>query len=247
MDQAGGAAVVERGPMDGNGTAPPGRTVRRRTRLPAGRAVVGGFLVALAATGVFAAYTDATTQPEEHFVVARRPLAPGTRLSRADLTLAPMRLHNAIGFRDAAPLLGATTLGPVGRGELLQPTAVLASRSRAPERELSLPIDSSRAVSGDLRAGDRVDVAATFGSGESAYTVFVVRGALVLDRRQAGGGLQRNTGEVLVLSLADPTDALAVAHAVSVGQLTVVRATGTQPAGVDPYRAPAAPTADEPT
>lgn len=245
MVEAGGAAVTARVPGAENGSAPPQRTIKRRTGLPAGRAVVGGFLVALAATGVFAAYTNATTQPEERFVVAKRVLAPGTRLARGDLELAPMRLHTSIGFRQIDALVGATTLGPVGRGELLQPTAVLASRSRAPERELSIPIESARAVSGDLRAGDRVDVAATFGSGEHAYTVFVVRNALVLDRRQSGGGLQTATGEVLVLSLADPTDALAVAHAVSVGQLTVVRATGTQVAPTEPYRAPAAPAAGE--
>ena len=241
MVDAGGAAVLERGPGETNGRATAG-TIRRRTGLPTGRAVVGGLLVAVAATLVFTAYTHATSRPEDRFVVARRTLAPGTRLTRADLTTAPMRLHSSIGFRSVTPLLGATVLGPVGRGELVQPTAVLASRNRSPERELSIPIESARAVSGDLRSGDRVDVAATFGSGEQAYTVFVLRQALVLDRRPGGGGLQADTGEVLVLSLPSATDALAVAHAVSVGQLSVVRATGTDPAGTEPYRAPAAPT-----
>jgi Flp pilus assembly protein CpaB len=230
----------------GNGQAGPGRTIRRRTTLPAGRAILGGFLVALAATGVFAAYTGATTEPQQRYVVARHALAPGVHISRADLALVPMDVPSSIGFRTVTPLLGATVVGPVGRGELLQPSGVVATRSRAAERQLSIPIDTARAVSGDLRAGDRVDVAATFGSGQEAYTVFVVRGAQVLSRQQAGGGLGGSRSEVLVVSLPTATDALAVSHAISVGQLSVVRATGAPPAGVDPYKAPATPVAAEP-
>jgi Flp pilus assembly protein CpaB len=223
--------------------AAPARTIRRRVTLPAGRAVVGGFLIALSATIVFAAYTGATTKPQPRVVVARRTLAPGTHLTRADLTLVPMQVPSSIGFRAMAPLVGATVIAPVGRGELIQPNGVVAGGGRPSERQLSLPIDSARAVSGDLRPGDRVDVAATFGSGADAYTLFVVRAAHVLARQQAGGGLGSNRSEVIVLSLPSATDALAVAHAVSVGQLTVVRATGAEPATADPYRAPASPDA----
>jgi Flp pilus assembly protein CpaB len=223
------------------------RTITRRVTLPGSRAVVGGFLVALAATGVFAAYSNVTTEPQQRYVVARHPLAPGVHLSRADLALAPMRLPSAIAFKTVTPLLGAVVVGPVGRGEIIQPSAVLAGRGHAGQRQLSIPIDSARAVSGDLRAGDRVDVAATFGSGENAYTLFVVRAAQVLARQQAGGALAGSKNEVLVVSLPSATDALAIAHAISVGQLTVVRATGAEPAGPDAYRAPAAPASGEPT
>lgn len=242
---AGTSVATARAPESANGAEPPTRTIRTRTALPAGRAVVGGFLVVLAATAVFVSYTRATTDPQERFVVARRTLAPGTSLAPADLTLSPMRLTGSIGFRSVEPLIGATVLGPIGRGELVQPNAVLAGRGRPTERELSIPIDSARAVSGDLRPGDLVDVAATFGSGADAYTLFVVRKALVLSRDQSGGSLSGNSAEVLVVSLPQASDALAVAHAISVGQLTVVRATGADAAGPDPYRAPAAPVVDE--
>jgi Flp pilus assembly protein CpaB len=230
----------------GNGQAPPGRTIKRRVTLPAGRAVVGGFLVAVAATGVFAAYTGATTAPQQRYVVARRALAPGVHLTAADLALAPMDLPTGVGFRSVTPLLGATVVGPVGRGELIQAGGVIDSGSRVADRQLSIPIDSSRAVSGDLRAGDRVDVAATFGSGQDAYTVFVVRNAQVLSRQQSGSGLGGTRSEVIVVSLPSSTDALAVSHAISVGQLSVVRATGALLAGDEPYRAPATPAAADP-
>ena len=238
-------AQVGAGNGNGNGSGN-GRTIRRRGTLPSGRAALGGFLVALAATIVFAAYTGATSQPQQHVVVARHALAPGVHLTRGDLTLAPMRVPSSVGFRSITPLLGATVVGPLGRGEIVQANGVVASGGTATERQLSVPIDSARAVSGDLRSGDRVDVAATFGSGVDAYTVFVVRSALVLQRQQAGGGLGSNRGEVIVLSLPSATDALAVAHAISVGQLTVVRATGAPLATGDPYRAPASPAVEEP-
>ena len=61
-------------------TAPPAsRPLRRRRGLPSGRAVVGGFLVALAAVGVFAAYTSATPDlidPGQTFSVPRPPRRP---------------------------------------------------------------------------------------------------------------------------------------------------------------------------
>src|SRR3954452_11808754 len=101
----GGAVAVEprRGEaVNGNGAATPsGPTIRRRTPLPGGRAVIGGFLVALAATAVFAAYTRATTTPEQRFVVARRALAPGHHITRADLALTPMRVPAGVAFRSA--------------------------------------------------------------------------------------------------------------------------------------------------
>jgi Flp pilus assembly protein CpaB len=217
------------------------RPIRRRTALPGGRAVVGGFLVAVAMAGTFAAYTSATATPQQRYVVARHALTVGSRLTRVDLTLTPMRLPSAVGFTSIDAVLGATVVGPVGRGEVLQSSSLLDTGSRPGDRQLSVPIESARAVGGELRAGDRVDVAATFGTGSDAYTVFVVRGAQILARNDGSGSLGARQDEVIVLALPSATDALAVAHAIAVGQLSVVRATGAQPAGPEPYRAPAAP------
>ena len=177
----------------GNGRAP--RRCRRRPRrarerhdagahdphggstLPAGRAVVGGFLVALAATIVFAAYTgrDHRRRSSESSSPAA-PSRPGVHLTRADLTLAPMQVPSSVGFRAVTPLVGATVVGP-RRPRRVDPGQRRGRRTAAgrPSASSRCPIDSSRAVSGDLRAGDRVDVAATFGSGADAYTLFVVR------------------------------------------------------------------------
>ena len=238
-------------PLAANGSrtaagAPGGRAVRRRSTLPTGRAVVGGFLVALAGLGIFAAYSSATAGPTTSYVVARRDLPIGTRLTAGDLTSLPMDLPDVVA-RDAAfasevPLVGATTVGPVRRGELVQAGDVVKKRSGAGELEVSFELEPARALAGTLRPGERVDVLATFGAGGDTYTVTVVRQAKVLETGRDRGGLAG--GDTDVISLAVPTsdDAMALTHAVNAGKVTLVRSTGAAVTGEvgKTYQAPAA-------
>ena len=222
------------------------RPLERRSALPTGRAVVGGFLVALAALGTFAAYTSATSGPTTSYVVARRDLPIGTRLTADDLTTLPRELPDVVArdavFAKEGPLVGATTVGPVRRGELVQAGDVVDKRSGPEALEVSFEIESSRALAGTLRPGERVDVLATFGAGGDTYTVTVVRQALVLDAARDRGGLA--AGDTDVISLAVPTsdEAMALTHAVNAGKVTLVRSTGSTAGGEvgKTYQAPAA-------
>jgi len=220
------------------------REVRRRRSLPGGRAVVGGFLVAASLVAVFAAYSGAGDGAGQRYVVARRDLSPGVAITAGDLDLVtmdlPPSLASARAFTDRRLLVGSVVVGPIGAGELVQAASVVAKAGGDTARQMAVPVDAGRSVAGGLRTGDRVDVAATFGTGEHAYTLFVVRGAQVLARSEGGGPLGERGGETLTLSLVSADDALALAHAISAGQLTVVRATGAPPAGAEPYRAPSA-------
>lgn len=235
-------------PSDGprGGVPTSGRAVRRRSTLPTGRAVVGGFLVALAALGIFAAYTSATAGPTTTYVVARRDIPVGTRLGADDLTSLPMELPDVVAreaaFSDEGPLIGTTTVGPVRRGELVQAGDVVKKRSGPGELEVSFELESSRALAGTLRPGERVDVLATFGAGGDTYTVTVVRQARVLETGTDRGGLA--SGDTDVISLAVPTsdEAMALTHAINAGKVTLVRSTGTASSGEvgKTYRAPAA-------
>ena len=226
--------------------APGGRALKRRSALPTGRAVVGGFLVALAALGIFAAYSSATAGPTTTYVVARRDIPIGTRLTANDLTSLPMELPDVVSreaaFAGEGPLVGATTVGPIRRGELVQAGDVVKKRSGAGELEVSFELESSRALAGTLRPGARVDVLATFGAGADTYTVTVVRQARVLETGTDRGGLA--DGDTDVISLAVPTsdEAMALTHAVNAGKVTLVRSTGTTVAGEvgKTYQAPAA-------
>ena len=230
-------------PASGAGS---GRTVRRRSALPTGRAVVGGFLIALAALGVFAAYTSATAGPTTRYVVARRDVPIGTRLTAEDLTTLAMDLPEVVTrtavFSTEGPLVGATTVGPIRRGELVQAGDVVEKRSGAGELEVSFELESARALAGTLRAGERVDVLATFGAGGETYTVTVVRQARVLETSREGGGLAGGDSDVISLAVASSEEAMALTHAVNAGKVTLVRATGSTVSGEvgATYQAPAA-------
>ena len=67
-------------PATTNGHAGP-KPVTRRQALPGGRAVLGGFLVAASAVGVFAAWTSSSRGPTARYVVVTDDVAPGERFA----------------------------------------------------------------------------------------------------------------------------------------------------------------------
>src|SRR5688500_3163670 len=73
----------------------PGRTIDRRRPLPGGRALLGGFLVAVAIVGTFTAYTRSTVTATVDYVVAARDIDAGATLRASDLTVRAMTLPAA--------------------------------------------------------------------------------------------------------------------------------------------------------
>jgi Flp pilus assembly protein CpaB len=219
-----------------DGEANGARPLRRRRGLPGGRAVMGGFLVSLAAVGVFAGYTSATADRREPYLVAAQDLALGHRITRADLGTLPMDLPALVRskvYRDPTKLIGAVVIGPVTKGDLVQSSNVLAGDAAGADRQISFSIESARAVNGQLRRGEFVDVLATYGTGADGYTAAVVRGARVADRSETRSALSDRGSEVITLALPEQDDTLAVAHAVSTGSIMLVRATAPAAAGGD--------------
>ena len=223
-----------------DGSEPPARTVRRRRGLPGSRAVVGGLLVAAAAVGMFAAASRSADGPTQSYIVARQELPAGTRLQASDLELVPMELAPAVRarvFDNAQPLVGATLVSPLGAGELVQSSAVVARKGDTASRELSFILERGRVGTG-IKQGERADLLATYGTGNDAFTVVVVRQALLvaIDRPRTTSG---DSGpSTVTVAVDDPADALALAHALQLGKITLVRATGAPPmTGVPPtYR-----------
>jgi hypothetical protein len=218
-----------------------GRHISRRRSLGGSRALVGGLLVAAAAVGLYSAYTHTEGGPADPYVVARHAMAAGARLTEADLTTAPMDLPPSVGeraFRDPRALAGATLITPVATGELIQASAVVAKPSAPTARELTFSIERD-ALPPTLEHGERIDVLATMGTGEGASTSMVADDLLLVGLDAASGRLGERSSVSLTVALDDPADALALAHALSLGRLTVVRATGAAPFGpVPPYRHP---------
>lgn len=221
------------------------RTIRRRRPLPTGRAVVGGFLVAVSSLGVYVAWSGATAGPSERFLVAARDLPVGTRLTATDLRAVAMDLPPSLAarsaFDDAAALEGVKVINPIRAGELVQASALVEAGSSSGESEVSFAIDRSRAVAGTLKPGEHVDVLATFGSGADTYTTTILRAVRVLDVTAGGGALGGSETQVLTVAVATAGDARALAHAVNVAKVTLVRAdaTGASAEQTNTYRAPA--------
>ena len=224
--------------VGGNGGRPPvrgPRPLRRRRSLPGSRAVVGGFLVAAALVGLFAAYARVEGGPGQSFVVARHPLAAGTRLEASDLLLEPMTLPTgarARAFRRVTELLGTTLLSPLEKGELLQASSVAATPPGGVARVVSFPVERGRL--GRLKQGERVDVVATYGTGTEAYTAVVLREALVTEVDGGGSSLGDSGTTVITVALDDPGDELAMAHALQLAKLTVVVTSGSPGGGGPP-------------
>ena len=127
------------------------------------------------------------------------------------------------------------TLGPVGAGELVQEGAVRVDldgsastgTDEATGPEFSFPVDRERALAGDVRPGEEVDLLATFGSGSDATTEVLARRARVLHVQEARTGTLGSSGRlVLTVGLASDAEVVDVAHASEVAVITLVRPSG---------------------
>lgn len=197
--------------------------------MPNGRAVVGGLLIAVAAVGVYVAYTSAGTEATSQLVVAARDLSPGERISVADLervTVGDLGELSGAFFSTPDELEGAVLLGPVVSGEPIQPGAVRlpseAERASGIEgRRFSLQLPSDRALNGDLAPGEMVDVVVTSGGPDS--TQVVVRNALVVEVEDSSdGSLPTESTVQLTLLMDDEADVLATIDAVTNAEVTLV-------------------------
>jgi hypothetical protein len=112
--------------------------------------------------------------------------------------------------------------------------------------EFSLPVDRDRAMNGRLERGETIDVLATYGSGDLAYTTVVARRARLIDVADTSGGLGSDGRVVLTISLSSADEVMGAAHAGAAATVTIVRSTrADDQAGPDRYSPttlPAVPT-----
>ncbi|MHB1486661.1 MAG: SAF domain-containing protein [Acidimicrobiales bacterium] len=207
--------------------------IRRHRPLPGSRAVLGGFLVTVAAVGLFVAYTRASATNRMAFVVATRSLGPGHRIVASDLTTMamslPPQMERSLAFRQPADLVGSVIVAPLRPGELVQVSDVVkAGGPGAPVRLMSFSLPLSRAVDGNLSIGDLVDVLVTFGTGTQAETSVVAAGIPVVGINGTSGGFGSAADRSLVITLGvnRPGDVVSLVQASNAGQVVLVRSTG---------------------
>ena len=222
----------------GDDRAHEGRTIRPPRSLPGGRAVVGALLVAAAAVVTFAAYLDATAAPTRSYLVAAAPIEPGTRLgSMAEvserfgtiaLDLADEVAARVVPASAVEGLVGQVVVTPLQPGDLLTRTQLVDDGGAEGAQTLSFSLPRTAAVAGALRPGERVDVLATFGSGDGAYTAYVVRGVPLLGVTAPDGGPLGGGSELtLTVAVSNLRDVQALGHAVNTAEVFVTRSTAT--------------------
>ena len=227
-----------------------GRPLRPRRGLPSSRAVVGGFLVALAAVGMFSAYTSATAEPTTNYVVAARDLVPGDRIDETAVRLVAINLpeeQRSRSYDSIAPLVDATVVEPVVEGELLQEGSLIATGAEPGTRTVSFAIEPARAINAKLKAGERVDVLATFGTGGEACTHLIAASIPIVAISEGTGSLVGEQGALTVtVQVADAQEGISVAHAANAGAMTLVRTTHAEPSKAERFCTPAAGAAGAP-
>jgi Flp pilus assembly protein CpaB len=216
-------------------TNPQPRSTDRRISvpgsLPGPRSIFGGLLVLVAMLGTFAVATNMDGRDEHPVVIAARDVPAGSTLRRSDLVIQQMRLSPGTLARttsDPDRLVGTVLLGPVARGELVQQGAVRDKRDDTTPFEVSFATPQARALGGDLRSGETVDVLAASRAGnDSSGTAKVVASDVhVLRVTQSGTSLGKSGDVTVTLGVASRADAVSIGSAVDAGDITLIRTTG---------------------
>ena len=224
-------------------TSTSSRQVARRRGLPGSRAVVGGFLVAAAAVGTFAAYTAASTGPGHAFVVVTRDVSTGERLSAGDLSLVPGDLpaeQRGTVLTDLDVAEGAVAVSPLRAGQLLATSDVVKLAGVDGRGQLSIPVEPARANNGQLTPGELVDVIATSTAAGSTSTETVAGDAVVVRVFTGDQRLGSTSSVVVTLSLA-AEELEPVADAAAGAVLSLARVSGLDRGRPGPGGAGAAP------
>ncbi|MGH9016099.1 MAG: RcpC/CpaB family pilus assembly protein [Acidimicrobiia bacterium] len=133
---------------------------------------------------------------------------------------------------DVAELERSIATGPIRAGELIARSDLRPVAARSGLRAVSIPIAPSRAVNGELAAGDRVDVVLA----AEHEVAIIVAGAEVLDvgEPDRGGAFGRVGDEFTVTLAVDAQEAQLLAAAITDGDILIARSTGAKTAESTP-------------
>jgi Flp pilus assembly protein CpaB len=224
-----GAQAGAQGPA---GTFP---VPRRRlvSRLSAGHMVmiVAGLL------GLVLTVVAIRAADDSHKVaVAATDIESGRPLTEADVRWVDVRLPPELADRAVRPddvdsLDGAVAASAIPAGELLSEADLRPIAAEGGRRAMSIPVDPSRAVNGDLEPGDRVDVLVARGG----QVTVVVADAEVLDvMDQGSGGLGAVAADFAITLAVDVRESQLLTAAIADGEFVVTRSTGAESAAQAP-------------
>lgn len=189
--------------------------------------VVAGLLGALLTLQVLRSADD-----RREVLTLRRNVPAGEVVTAADLTTTRVRVDSTVerslvAADERGAVVGEVATRPLRAGDLVNRHDIRRGAPGTGLRSMTIPIETSRAVGGDLVAGDRVDVIATTDEGSE----FIVTDAEVL---RTGGGesdgpLRSSSDKYFVKIAVDAPEATAIAYGLKHGSLDVIAATGADP------------------
>ncbi len=137
---------------------------------------------------------------------------------------------------EIAGATGAVATRSISPGEPILDSDLRGVRTREGLRAMSLPIDSSRAVGGDLAPGDRIDIVGFDDTGPR-YVATGIEVLAVPDRGQNAFGT--SSGFAVTLAV-DDVEALEIARALEFGTVHVLRSTGAPDVSLERLESPPA-------
>lgn len=205
-----------------------------------------------AAVGTFALATRDDTTRTVGYVVAREEIAAGSSLDGASVAIVQLELPTTMTgdlVDDVSELVGTVATARIPAGALISGTTIDAApagtaTSAGSVREVALQLTRAGALAGELDAGDLVDVLSTTGTGASARTDVVVRGATVLAVGDGSDSIASAGTVVVRLALTSGDDVLAAVHAAEAATATLVRSTHATDVLPDSYQLPTSPIGD---
>ena len=203
----------------------------RRLRIPTVDARVVGGVVLVAISIVGGLRLTRAPEPATRVYVAAADLAEGHVLSRDDLQVGEVRASEGVlgglaRWGRGRPPVGLPLRVPLQEGAAVSVDAL--GTAVAAGREITIPVTPDHALGGEVRAGDRIDLFATFDKGtDAARTMTIARAATVHGVVRSDGLFGQHAGAITALTLdVAPDAAIAVAFAARNAELDVVRSRG---------------------
>ena len=210
---------------------------RARRRNPLTRLSAAHLLMVLAAVLAFATNLMVLRNHDQTrpVAVAAVDLPAGEPIESAYLRSVEVDVDDAtyvmlVPWAQVPSMLGRVPVYPIQAGSLLSLSDLRDPAGPSGLRSMSIPIEAEHAVGGSISPGDRVDLIWVAGDDAS----YVLTNAEVLAVSTIGDLGALATGDFYFVIAVDADQALAVATALSDGQIEVVRSTGASamPAGM---------------
>jgi Flp pilus assembly protein CpaB len=198
---------------------------RRQYRLLQPLPLAALFLILLALIGYWSVYNRASRRTQ--VLVAAHALPAGRVLRLADLTAAGLAgrsnvLATLVPVNQESSLVGHALKEPVAAGAPIPASALASTRDGGDSMTLAVPV--LHALAGQLAAGDRVTVLATYTSASGqAQTRAIARNLEVLNVGSASGFNASSQTIPVTVALPNPSLASALALANEAGKLDLVR------------------------